>query len=150
MRPQSIIRFDWAYLGSIALWLANMAVGWPTMLRQLEASPQFSGNPQMLELGETLLMGGVAAILVLWLLLWYFTARRASTVTKWIVVGFTALTVLRLPLVVIGAPAMGWLPTTLSIVAFVLAAFATWMLFRPDAQAWFAGDDAQPDTAPFE
>lgn len=150
MRPQSIVRFDWAYLGSIALWLANMAVGWPMMLRQLETRPQFSGNPQMLEFGQTLLMGGITVILVLWLLLWYFTARRASVVTRWIVVVFTALGALRLPLLVLGAPVAGWPATLLGISAFALAAFATWMLFMPDARAWFAGDEAQPDAAPFE
>ena len=149
MRPVSIVRFEQAYLGSIALWLANMALGWPTILRQLEAQPQFRGNPQMIELGGTLLMGGVVAILVLWLLLWYFTARRASVVTKWIVTGFTALGALRLPLVLLGAPVAGWLTTTLSIAAFALAALATWLLFRPDAKTWFAGDDAAAE-APFE
>lgn len=150
MRPASIVRFERAYLGSVAVWLANMAVGWPVMLRQLEAQPQFNGNPQVMKLAETLLMGGVAAILVLWLLLWYFTARRASVVTKWIIVGFTVLGALRLPLVLAGAPAAGWFATVLSVAAFGLAAYATWLLFRPDAQAWFAGEGAQSDAAPIE
>lgn len=150
MRPVSIVRFEWAYLASIAVWLTNMAVGWPLMLRQLESRPQFAGNPQMIELGQKMLMGGVVALLVLWLLLWYFTARRASAVTKWIVVAFTVIGALRLPLVLIGAPVVGWLATTLSVAAFALAAFATWMLFRPDAHVWFAGDDTPSDAAPFE
>lgn len=149
MRPVSIVRFEQAYLGSVVLWLVNLALGWKTRLNSLESNPAFAGNPQMAELAQTMMIGTTVVMLVLWLLLWYFTARRASEVAKWVVVALFGLSVIGLPFTLMSYPIVGVLSTVLSLAAFTLTAYAVWLLFQPDARAWFAGDQ-EDDAAPFE
>lgn len=150
MRPQSIVRFEQAYLGATLLWLVNLALGWKTRLDSINANPAFAGNPQMAELAETMMIGTTIAMLALWLLLWYFTARRASEVAKWVVVVLFGLSVLGLPFTLMSYSIVGALSTVLSLATFALTAWSVWLLFRPDAKLWFAGEDASSDTAPFE
>ena len=47
MRPQSIVRFEQAYLGATLLWLVNLALGWKIKLESVNSNPAFAGNPQM-------------------------------------------------------------------------------------------------------
>ena len=135
LRPTSIVNFERCYLGAVVIGLLNSLFAVPAMMR----------TPQMAQASAVLGTGFIyiTAILslVISLLLWYFTARRASVVAKWIIVVFF----------VIGALAMirnvltgfqglvGTLPAVLSIVAVVFQAVAVYLLFRPDANAWFAG-----------
>lgn len=150
MRPQSIVRFEQAYLGATLLWLVNLALGWKTKLGAINANPAFAGNPQMAEIAETMMIGTSLAMLALWLLLWYFTARRASEVAKWVVVVLFGLSALGLPFTLMSYAIAGVLGTVLSLATFALTAWAVWLLFRPDAKSWFAGGDTPPDAAPFE
>ncbi|HEY0621826.1 hypothetical protein [Sphingomonas sp.] len=150
MRPQSIVRFEQAYLGATLLWLVNLGTGWKTRLDSLNSNPAFAGNPQMAELAETMMIGTTVVMLVLWLLLWYFTARRASVVAKWVVVTLFGLSAIGLPFTLLSYQVVGALSTLLSLGTFALTGWAVWLLFRPDAQTWFAGDDTQADAAPFE
>ncbi|WP_447724709.1 hypothetical protein [Sphingomonas koreensis] len=150
MRPQSIVRFEQAYLASVVTWGVNLAVRWKPMLASFEDQPAIAGNPQMAEVVQTVLVVTALFSLMLWLLLWYFTARRASEVTKWVVVVFFGISALSLPLSLMSYPVVGALSTGLTVVTFAFNAVAVWMLFRPDARNWLAGDSAQPDTAPFE
>lgn len=150
MRPVSIVRFEQAYLASIALWLLNLALGWKARLDSLANNPAFAGNPQMNDLAQTMMIGTTVFMLILWLLLWYFTARRASEVAKWVAVALFGLSVVGLPFTLMSYPVVGVLSVVLSVIAFALTAYAVWMLFRPDARAWFAGTDAESETAPFE
>lgn len=150
MRPQSIVRFELAYLGSIIVWAIGLAIGWKTRLAVLETNPAFAGNPQMLSLGQSVMIGFSLFLLCLWLLLWYFTARKASEVAKWILVAFFALSVLALPFTLMGYERAGMLSVSLNLVMFALNAFAVWMLFQPDARAWFAADANAADPAESE
>lgn len=150
MRPVSIVRFEQAYLGSIVLWLVNLALGWKTRLGALDSNPAFASNPQMAELAQTMMIGTTVVMLALWLLLWYFTARRASEVAKWVIVALFGLSVIGLPFTLMSYPVVGALSTVLSLATFALTAYAVWLLFQPDARAWFGGDDPEDDAAPFE
>lgn len=150
MRPQSIVRFEQAYLGATLLWLVNLGVGWKARLESVNANPAFAGNPQMAELAQTMMIGTTVVMLALWLLLWYFTARRASVVAKWVLVALFGLSVVGLPFTLLSYPVVGALSTVLSLGTFALTAWSVWLLFRPDASSWFAGDAGQSDTAPFE
>lgn len=150
MRPQSIVRFEQAYLGATLLWLVNIALGWKTRLGALNANPAFAGNPQMAQIAETMMIGTTLAMLALWLLLWYFTARRASEVAKWVVTVLFGLSVIGLPFTLMSFPVVGALSVVLSLGTFALTAWAVWLLFRPDARTWFAGEETPSDAAPFE
>jgi hypothetical protein len=132
-RPQSIIWFERCFLASIALGTMNTAISWSRVRDMVGATEGAAILPSWF-LPVTLIVGvGIN------LLLWYFVARRGATVAKWIVVVFFGLSVLSIARVLLS----GIVPPTLNIfagVAFVLQAVAIWMLFRPDAKAWFAGD----------
>lgn len=150
MRPVSIVRFEQAYLASVLIWLVNLATGWKAKLAGLENQGAFAGNPQAMELAQTIMIGTVVFLLVLWLLLWYFTARRASEVAKWVVVALFALSVLGLPFTLMGYRAVGLLGTVLTLAMFALNAWAVWLLFQPDARSWFAGEGKDSAAEPFE
>ncbi|MBX3593828.1 hypothetical protein [Sphingomonas sp.] len=145
MRPISIVRFELAYLASIVVWLAGIPILWSVWIRTLEAQPGFAGNAQMMDVARMILIGVLALMLLISLALWYFTARRASTVGKWIVTILFALSVLRLPLLVRSIAVSGNVSVGLNIIGIALTGYAVWMLFRPDAQAWFAGSRTPAD-----
>ena len=146
MRPQSIIRFEQAYLASIVVWGINTALGWGTQMATVEAS--FAAMPEMIPLGRAMLIGFTLFALFVSLLLWFFTARKASEVTKWIIVAFFGLSVVGLPFSLAGFEKTGILPAVLNVVTFALTAVAVWMLFRPDASAWFRARDGSAPPPP--
>ena len=133
IRPKSIVDFERCFLGALAIGVLMAIFGWETMRAQVAAQPNSALLPDWF----------MPLVLVIsWtinLLLWFFIARRGSNVAKWI---WTVL-------VVIGA--LGLIPRMLqgtftpgllgvvTVVVVVLNLVATWMLFRPDARAWFAG-----------
>jgi len=150
MRPQSIVRFEQAYLGSVVAWGLNLAVRWKPMLESFEGQPAIAANPQMADVVQAILVITVLFCLMLWLLLWYFTARRASEFTRWVIVVFFGISAIGLPFSLMSYSVVGALSTGLTLVTFALNAAAVWMLFRPDARGWFAGDAPQSDAATFE
>ena len=137
LRPVSIVQFERCYLGSIALGFVTLALTWTAQMAMLSRNPataQLSGGL----LYSSLLTGIVLGALVA-LVLWYFAARRASVVAKWIIVVFFAIGVLSL----LNSLSKGMVPSglggVLTVANIVLQAVAVYLLFRPDAKAWFAG-----------
>ena len=147
MRPKSIELFDKVYLGSLVLGLVNTAANWS----QLVASAEKAGAGAA-SLGSGLLIGSIVGGLAISLLLWFFIARRASNVAKWIFVVLTAISIFGVlsslinPLAPKGAAIIGGVVTT------ALQVFAAWLLFRPDAAAWLSsgGADGPGDPATFD
>ncbi len=141
LRPKSIVNFERCYLGGLAIGALNSALSWSRMneMPQVRQSVEAMGAwylPTVTILG-----------LLIPLLLWYFTARRASTVAKWIIVVFFVFGVFGLLLGFGMGTIPPGLPGVLTIVAFVLNAVAVYLLFRPDAKRWFGGaDDDYADT----
>ncbi len=131
-RPASIISFERLYLGSLALGAVSTAMNWSTMQAQIAADPSSAILPSWF-LPVTLTVGFLIPII-----LWYFAARRGAVVAKWIIVVLFAIGLLSIPsLFIVPNPILIKL---LSGVNFVLQAIAVWMLFKPDAKQWFAGD----------
>ncbi len=134
-RPPSIITFERCYLGAMALGLANNALNWTNLQEQMAAAP----NSQLLP--DWFLPATLGFGLLITLLLWYFVARRASVVAKWILVVFFVIGLIGVPGIVMGLTT-GTVAPLMAIVALLtlgLNAAAVWMLFRPDAKHWFAG-----------
>lgn len=135
MRPSSIVRFDRLYLASIAVGLIGNILEWPLTMARL------SENPDTAALGSTAAVaaGGMIAVgVVIALLLWFFIARRASTVAKWILVVFTVFAVGSLLLGFSSGAVILDAGGIVRIVAVALQTVAVAFLFRPDAAAWFA------------
>ena len=160
MRPESIRQFDYFYLGSIGVAVANLLF----QLNQLGTAYVGLGSFGGLE-GEA---GGAPTILlfvvitvvsvllaaVIPLILWYFAARRASQVAKWLIVvlrGFGALRPI-LVLVLLGAlivtraptPDYVWMTMVLSFATELLHMAAIAFLFPRDAREWFASGGVGP------
>ncbi|KAK0348942.1 hypothetical protein LTR94_035132, partial [Friedmanniomyces endolithicus] len=86
MRPVSIIRFDRLYLASIVVGLIGNIIEWPVTIARLTENPDTAA----LGSGAAIAAGGMIATGVLIaLLLWFFAAKRASNVARWIVTVFT-------------------------------------------------------------
>ncbi|HEU0044429.1 hypothetical protein [Sphingomonas sp.] len=140
-RPPSMINFERYYLGALAIGLINTALSWSTYLR-VPAIIQAQAA-----IGSWYLPTVTAIGFLIPLALWYFTARRGSVVAKWFITVFFGFGVLSL-LISLG---MGSFPSTiaavLSVVALVLNALAVWMLFKPDAKAWFGERPADSPSA---
>lgn len=128
MRPPSIVRFDQLYGAAFALQVLNTILSWQsTQATQATVAAQF---------GPWLLPAATAVGVVVPLLLWFFVARRASLVAKWIAVVLTAIAVAALGFgAVRGTLALGGLGL-LGIGITVLRVIAVAFLFRPDAQEW--------------
>ena len=130
-RPKSIIRFEWAYLASVVIGAANTALTWSDAMSTVEAAntremfgPWFV--PLITVFGFTIS-----------LLLWYFTARTASNVARWVLVAFFALGLTSFAVTWLwGIPPTG-VSGALAIVTLVLNAVAVLLLFRPDSARWF-------------
>lgn len=131
MRPASIVNFERFYLGAIAVGLVNTFLSWDETLALVQ-------QPGV-QLGQGFVAGAVAGSVAINLLLWYFVARRASVIAKWILVALFAFGLVSLAINVVGGTMLSDVNMVLGILAFALQAVAVWMLFRPDAQAWLAG-----------
>jgi hypothetical protein len=136
-RPPSIVAFERCYLGSVAVGLANTALTWNDRLalpavRRAAAMAPGSFVP--------LMVAGVVGGAAISLLLWFLAARRGWLPAKWIVVAFFALAVLGLLLSLAQGSFVSGLGGALTALSTLLQAAAAWMLFRPDARAWFGED----------
>lgn len=139
-RPPSIVRFERLYLASFVLGIASRLLGWNTVALRLAGDPRTAPFTWILPVSLVL---GVAISL----LLWYFAARRASVVAKWIIVVLTGFAMLRF---VLNLPAMtrGVLPLAdvlVSTAAVLLGVAAAVQLFRADARSWFGEDETIGD-----
>ena len=143
MRPASIDWFDRLFLGSLALGIANSALSFGKNLEMMQNSP--GGD----NFGAAFMIGSLAASMAVSLLLWFFIARRASTIAKWILVIITGLgAIMMVPAIGMLAEA-GVVSLVLALVITALQLAAISFLFRSDAAAWFASkgrDDTNDPT----
>lgn len=140
IRPPSIVRFDYFYLGAWAIGLVNTT----TAFSRYQAMPQMQQANAMI--GSWYLPTTIAVGLLIPLLLWYFVARRASVVAKWIVVVFAALALFGILTSLLMASYAGGVSLLLGIIACGLQVAAASLLFKPDAKAWF-GEKIEDDIA---
>lgn len=136
MRPKSIIVFEWLYLGSAVLSLAMSPWTIPQAQELLRANP---ASAQFEDFAQTMTIVSLLVGVALSLVLWYFIARRASNVAKWIFVAITLLGTLSAINLYVN-PAAGMARPGLSTVPmYVLHLAAMYCLFRQDAVAWLEG-----------
>ena len=133
MRPSSIIWFERLFLASLIVSLVNFVLGYGQMRRLWLADPRLA----QVGLGSGFLVGAAVLSFVIYLLLWFLIARKASNVAKWVLVVFIAIGLLSLPSAFTGpfSVAQG-----LGLLVYILEIAAIVCLFRADARAWFAGE----------
>jgi hypothetical protein len=138
-RPISIVWFERCYLGSLIVSLVATAVQWPALVEKM--SVQMAANPAAAQLGPSFIPAslgfGVVLVIATSLLLWFFTARKHSVVTKWIITVLFAYNVVMLLFGFTAHTMPAGLNGILSVVALVLDGVAVWQMFKPDARRWF-------------
>lgn len=131
VRPRSIELFERCYLGGWAVAVVNTLLNWS----KWQDDPRIAQAAE--QIGSWYLPTTTIIGLMIPLILWYFIARRASAVAKWIMVVLTALGLVGIAI----SLAMGTFPTGLSgifgLVGVALNVAAATMLFRADAKPWF-------------
>ncbi|UZK70369.1 hypothetical protein OKW76_04805 [Sphingomonas sp. S1-29] len=140
MRPVSIVRFEQAYLAALLLGVLNILLSWDML------SAAYSADPNAAVLGTGFLIGSLAVSYGISLLLWFLTARKASSIAKWFLVVLFAFGVLSLLYSLAMGSWDGGLTGLFGVVGLLLQAVAVYFLFRPDARAWFATDDIAEGT----
>lgn len=146
MRPPSIVKFDQLFFATIAFGLVGFAINWDTAMAQLNANP---GLSQLGWDGATLMIGAYAMGLAINLLLWFFISRRASNAARWILTALTGYGLISLPFTLFMAP-MPVVTMIVVLVSAVLQIAMLWLLFRPDAAAWFKHGPKGMDADVFE
>jgi len=130
MRPNSIIAFERLYLGSLALSLINIFLSYEATIVQFQSDPAIA----LLGWGRGAVIAIFAISIFVSLLLWFFAARRRSSIAKWLLAAFTVIGLTSLPNA-IASPVS--LPQILTISIALLQLAATINLFRADAKPWF-------------
>jgi hypothetical protein len=128
MRPKSIVLFERFVLASIGLGLLSLLLS----LQTLSVVARMTGS------SVGLLVGIPILIFLLYGVLIYFVARQASSVARWI---YVVLAGFGLLFGLLGIGTLMAFPAVLVILTLAqhaLTAASLFMLFQPDARAWFA------------
>lgn len=141
MRPRSIILFERVYGLNIAMAVASLAWAYARAGQWAPSTPADAAMGGRAAAAFTI--AGVAVLVIaIKLLIWFFIARRASNVARWIFVIFFVLAILSL-IRTIGLYGRGMLPSPFlvgfGVLDTLLRIACLWLLFRPDASAWFRG-----------
>jgi hypothetical protein len=135
MRPPSIIMFERAYLASIALTLLNALLNWDAMVEPLsDPTLQAAG------MGPNFVLISLVVGTAIALLLWYFIARRGSTVAKWIYLVLLVLSLLGMVINLLNPAMPKDVVMIVTLIGVLLQLYGGWLLFQPDAKAWLRGE----------
>ena len=134
MKPPSIKKFDYLFLGSLAVNLFIFILTYDDILAMAQK--------KISEYGATALTAGVIFSLIVNLALWFLLSRQRIEAIKWVLAAFAAYTVGSILANLasgeyLGSQLLGLIPSVMSIAAI-------YFLFQPDAKAWFA-ERRRPD-----
>ena len=135
MRPKSIVMFERVVIVSIVLGIINSFLIWDKMIATLEAQGASTGAMLPIQVVMTLL----------YLLLIWFIAHKASPVAKWIYVVLGVIGIVGAAIGIGQTIAYGTVPLILTVIQYALLIYSIWLLFRPDSKAWFS--DGREETA---
>ena len=142
MRPKSIVLFERLFLSNTLISILAVLINYGTLRADAVSRGKSAAGPLL----------GIALTLLVDIPLWFFVARRASRVGKWILILLYALNYFVTVLIVTRFQAFGALYSAMTLVATVLSFAALVMLFRKDARSWFArgGGRSPTDASIFE
>jgi predicted membrane channel-forming protein YqfA (hemolysin III family) len=140
MRPKSIVNFERLVLLGIVLGIINSLL----VADQMDALIAQAGGGTAPSTIYTI----QAIMILLYLLLVWFISRKGSPIAKWIYVVLAALGLIFGLTSINQLMEFGTLPLIVSVLSYVITAVTIYLLFRPDAKAWFnegRGGDADAD-----
>jgi uncharacterized membrane protein len=131
VRPASVVNFERVVLLTLALGAANAVLTWDALVAGFAArglGPSFVVGAHV--------AGGALILALLWMM-----SRRRSDVARWIYVALTVAGILVTLFAITpndsGAPIL----LVIEVLQMLLSLISLWLLFRPDAQGWFAATD---------
>lgn len=132
MKPGSIRKFDWLYLGSLVVSLLGFALNFGTISAQTNAELAAQGVEGM---GAGVLIGGLLFGIAISLALWFMISVLRIELAKWLLILLTAWSVVTTATAAARAfnSTMAW-----GLISTIMTIIAIWFLFQPDAKAWFA------------
>ena len=145
MRPASIVTFERLFLASLALSVFSFVIGYGAMVEEIEREPAL----EQLGLGTGFMTGTFAVTVVIYVLLWFFIARKASNIAKWILVVLSAIGLVSFMASLATGQVAFDMTVLLGAAYYVLEIAAVAFLFRADANAWFR-NEWKADPAAFD
>jgi hypothetical protein len=143
MRPNSIVNFERIVILSILIGILNTWLSWGKMLAMAQAQAEAQGGA--VKVGSTFLITVQVVFIAIYLLLVWLISRKGSPIAKWIYVVLAGLSLIAAVFGLGKMAAYGTLPLVLAIAQHLLTLVSLWLLFQPDAKAWFAeGRTADP------
>ena len=135
-KPDSIRKFDWLYLGSLAIGLLGLVLGWDSIMTQMNEQMAAEGVALEGSVPTAAIIGGALIGTAISLALWFLISVLRIEFIKWILIVFVVYSVFS----ILGGLALtGFDLVQISgIISTILSIAAIAMLFRADAKAWFA------------
>jgi glucan phosphoethanolaminetransferase (alkaline phosphatase superfamily) len=127
MRPPSIVNFERVVLLGLALGVLSSFLTWDDTVAAVSSTGMGSGTVIAIQ----------AVTITLYLILLWFISRKGSPVAKWI---YVVISVISLAIGLAGFGQImksGALQLILTLAQYALALVSLWLLFRPDAKAYF-------------
>jgi hypothetical protein len=138
MRPKSIVMFERLVLLGILLGIVSSFL----VRDQAEAALAAQGTA----MGSGTLLTIQAVTIALYLLLLWFISRKGSPIAKWIYVVLAGLGLVVGLAGISQTMEFGVLPMILTLAQYAITIYTIYLLFRPDAKAWFNDGRGDADT----
>ena len=135
MRPRSIVLYERVFLAMMVAGIVAAVVGWDRQLAALERQPGVAA------MATGVLAFTLAVSTLVYVLLWYFIARRASVVAKWIYVVLVVLSAGNLLREMLANGMRTDIVAAMNVIGLVLMLTSAALLFRRDAREWLGRDD---------
>lgn len=141
-KPKSIQLFDRLFLGAMLIGTANYAFRWNETVEALARLP----DAAKLGMGQGYMLFIFISGMLINLAIWYFISKRASKVAKWIQTVFYLIGALSFIANFANPLSPKGIALGVTILIFIAYGYATYLLFRPDAVAWFDHKPVDPNT----
>ena len=140
MKPAAIRKFDWLYLGSIAVGVLGFALTYGTLADSVSAELTASG---MEDAAGGFLIGSMLVGVAINVALWFLISVLRIGFVKWILLLFVAWGLLSFGISIASgqAPALN---LVIGAISSIMVVASVYFLFQPEATAWLAqkrGDD---------
>ena len=134
MKPAAIKKFDWLYLGSVAVGLLGFALNYGAIADQANAELAAGGLEGA---ANGLLIGSMLVGVAINVALWFLVSVLRIGFVKWIIVLFVAWGLLSLG-TALASGEIASLNVIFGIISSLMGIASLYFVFQPEATAWLA------------
>ena len=136
MKRAAIKQFDWLYLGAFAVTVIQTVLNYEALKLEMQSELAATGAQGASDIA---LIGGLVISLIVTLTLWFLISVKRVEVVKWLIAIFAAWGAISFLLSVsTGSFDAG---SILGAIVAVMNIVAAYLLFTPNAKAWFERRD---------